>query len=128
VLIHSDGNDEARLLDAGALECLHARKQAGDIRAVGASTKTLAGSTALAPHVDVLMVTLQNAAEIEAAAAAATAHGCGILVKKALASGHAEDPTAALRSASAHAFVSSVVVGTTNPVHLARNVSAIAQA
>ena len=41
VLIHSDGNDEARLLDAGALECLHARKQAGDLRAIGASTKTL---------------------------------------------------------------------------------------
>ena len=125
VLLHSDGRDEARLVDTGALEALHARKQAGDIRAVGASTKTLPGLRALAPYVDVLMVTLGDAEDVEAAQAAASAHGCGILVKKALDSGFAEDRPRALQSASAHAFVSSVVVGTINPAHLAANARAI---
>lgn len=125
VLLHSDGKDEAHLVDTGALEVLHARKQAGDIRAVGASTKTLPGLRALAPFVDVLMVTLGNAEEVEAAQAAASAHGCGILVKKALNSGHVEDRAGALQAASTHAFISSVIVGTTNPAHLAANARAI---
>lgn len=125
VLLHSDGRNEARLVDTGALEGLHDRKQAGDIRAVGASIKTLPGLRALAPYVDVLMVTLRDEEEVEAARTAASAHGCGILVKKALHSGHAENPAEALQAASAHAFVSSVVVGTTRPAHLAANARAI---
>ena len=91
----------------------------------GRPPKTLPGLRALAPYVDVLMVTLRDEEEVEAARTAASAHGCGILVKKAPHSGHAENPAEALQAASAHAFVSSVVVGTTRPAHLAANARAI---
>ena len=51
--------------------------------------------------------------------------GCGVLLKKALASGHAaatvEDN---LRFALASPAVSSVIVGTINPAHLRANVAA----
>ena len=43
VLIHSDGQDEKILQDSDCLEALKKLQQAGHIRAIGMSTKTIAG-------------------------------------------------------------------------------------
>ncbi|MOA48133.1 hypothetical protein D3C78_1708350 [compost metagenome] len=62
----------------------------------------------------------------------AAEHGKAILVKKALASGHVclspgVDPVrASFDLLFAHPGVSSAIVGTINPVHLAHNVATVA--
>ena len=125
VLIHSDGRDLPILDESGALEALVALKQAGWIRAVGISHKTEAGGRrALELGCDVIMATL-SLAEPEAAPLIAEAgrRGGGVLVKKALASGHAGAES--LRFAVSQPGVSSVVVGTIDPGHLEANVRAI---
>src|SRR3990167_133138 len=43
VLIHSDGNDEKIIHETDSLQTLHQLKEAGYIRALGMSTKTMAG-------------------------------------------------------------------------------------
>ncbi len=129
VLIHSNGDDLQILDQHGTLDALQNLKQAGLIRAVGMSHKTLAGAQrALALGADVLMATL-NREETEDAAVIAQAQqqGCGVLIKKALASGHtpAAERDAALRWVAAQPGVSSLVVGTINPDHLRANAGAL---
>jgi aryl-alcohol dehydrogenase-like predicted oxidoreductase len=58
---------------------------------------------------------------------AARNEGVGVLVKKALASGHHPDPGIAIRFAASKAGVSSVIVGTTRASHLRANVVAQAE-
>src|SRR5690606_41770754 len=58
-------------------------------------------------------------------------HGKGILVKKALASGHicleGEDPlTAGFELVFSHPAVSSAIIGTINPLHLRQDVTTVA--
>lgn len=125
VLIHSNGEDVKILEDSGALECLQQLKGRGWIRAVGISHKTVAGGMrAIELGCDVIMATLNLAEQqqLEVIAAAAEA-GCGVLVKKALASGHAG--SASLAFASSCHGVSSVVVGTINPEHLSANAEVV---
>ncbi|MCY1426321.1 hypothetical protein D9M71_421390 [compost metagenome] len=63
----------------------------------------------------------------------AQAHGRGILIKKALASGHAclapgVDPVrASFELVFGHPGVNSAIVGTINPLHLAHNVAMAAE-
>lgn len=126
VLIHSDGSDLAILDELGTLECLLDLKARGWIRAAGMSHKTVAGGDrAIARGADVIMATL-NSAETreEALAARAGQAGVGVLVKKALASGHAGLDS--LRYAASRRGVSTVIVGTLNPEHLRENAEAVA--
>ena len=128
VLIHSDGNDIDILKRQGTLQALQDLKAEGKIRAVGMSHKTLAGGElALAQGADIIMATLnrEHTEDAELIANAARA-GCGVLIKKALSSGHgsAED----LRFVAAHEGVHCIVVGTTSPLHLAENAAALALA
>ena len=51
----------------------------------------------------------------------------GVLIKKALNSGHASDAAASLRLAVDYPGVSSVIVGTINPAHLTDNIRALNQ-
>lgn len=136
VLIHSSGDDENILRDSGAPEALVELKSRGVVRAIGMSTKTVAGGLlALERGLDVLMVTL-NAQENDQlpVVIAAGRQRAGVLIKKGLASGHAvagaaesADP---VREAMSFIFdqagggdaVSSVVVGTINTTHLRHNV------
>lgn len=125
VLIHSDGRDLEILDHSGALETLLTLKDEGLIRAVGMSHKTLSGGRrALQLGCDVIMATLNvdYRDELELIADAAAA-GVGVLVKKALASGHAGPES--LRFAATRAGVSSVVVGTIDPAHLAANAAVV---
>lgn len=121
VLIHSDGNDEYILNELGTLHCLKQLQHQGLIRAAGISHKTPAGGrVALNQGADVIMATLNatNLAERRVIEDAGN-QGCGVLVKKALAGGR-ETPQG-LRLVAQTPGVSSIVVGTRDPQHLARN-------
>lgn len=131
VLVHSDGRDVEILRETGIYETLAELKREGKILAFGLSGKTVEGGLLALEQGDCAMVTynLNDQSErpvIEYAAA----HGKGILVKKALASGHlalGEDPV--LRSFELlfrQPGVSSTIVGTINPQHLTDNVRAVA--
>jgi aryl-alcohol dehydrogenase-like predicted oxidoreductase len=127
VLIHSDGADLDILDHGDALDTLMTLKQAGWIRAVGMSPKTAAGGRrALALGCDLIMATLnledrsQSALIVEAGEL-----GRGVLVKKALASGHAGVDS--LRFVVAHPGVTSMVVGTLDPGHLRADAAALEQ-
>ena len=121
VLIHSNGEDERIIREFGALDCLADLKAKGLVRAIGISHKSPAGGrAALAAGADVLMATLNAANRTEAdLIRKAQAQGCGVLIKKALNSGQVQ-PTD-LPTIAAHPGVTSIVVGTLNPDHLAEN-------
>jgi aryl-alcohol dehydrogenase-like predicted oxidoreductase len=127
VLIHSDGGDLEILREQGTLDVLADLKQAGVIRAFGMSTKTLAGGLAAVAHCDLVMVTL-NRDQVDELPVLAAAHrrGCGVLVKKPLASGHlGAEAGDLLRWVTSRRGVTSAVVGTIDPQHLISNVAAI---
>ena len=126
VLIHSDGNDERILNEQGTLDCLKHLKEQGLIRAVGISHKSTGGArAAMDMGADVLMATL-NPKDLSQAEVIEQAgeQRCGILVKKALSGGR-EEPRS-LRLAVQHPGVSSAVVGTLDPEHLAANAAILA--
>lgn len=126
VLIHSDGNDLDILDRHGTLDVLLDLKQAGLVRAVGMSHKTIAGGRrALALGCDVIMATLNLDQREEAGLIGeAAALGRAVLVKKALAGGR--KGAESLRFAAAQPGVSSLVVGTIDPAHLRANADALA--
>lgn len=129
VLVHSDGND-LDALQAGVYDTLAALKAEGKIRGYGLSGKTVAGGLHALASGDCAMVTynLNEQAERPVLDYAAE-HGKAILIKKALASGHAclqdgEDPVqASFRLIFSHPVAASAIVGTINPHHLSHNVS-----
>ncbi len=139
VLIHSDGQDCKILERSDCPETLLQMQKEGLIRAVGMSTKTVEGGMKAAEMLDVVMVTYNPSMQDEAVV---IDHACalekGILVKKALNSGHdcvaGEVDTKAesesltqknLRFALDREGVTSVIVGTINPKHLKENVEAV---
>jgi aryl-alcohol dehydrogenase-like predicted oxidoreductase len=133
LLVHSDGNDVTILQDSGLYETLAELKREGKIRAFGLSGKTVAGGLLALEQGDCAMVTynLNEQGEVPVLDYAEL-HGKGILVKKALASGHAclqpgEDPVrASFELIFGHPAVSSAIIGTINPQHLADNVATAA--
>lgn len=141
VLVHSDGRAELELDRIGTLDALDDLRARGMIRAFGVSTKTLAGAAAAIARCGVIMVTynpVQTADRASILAAAALGGqgeekgqraGVGVLVKKALLSGHLDqspgttagqrDPIqACMDFVLGEPNVSSVIVGTINPDHL----------
>ena len=126
VLIHSDGVEEAGDRFLPAIEELIRLKQNGLIRATGFSGKTVAGGDRLMPLVDILMATWNPGYTNEAPLIArAGAQGRGVLIKKALASGHVADPAAALQVAATLPGTCSIVVGTLSPANLRANAAAL---
>ena len=140
-LLHfsSATDDEAVLNAAEAYDTLAMLKSNGKIRAIGASTSSLAGGIIAAQRCEVAMLTLNPTEQRDLSAIVeARTTGCGVLIKKALGSGHivaapaaaagqggAVSPDlvqAALRAVLAEPSVSSVIVGTLNPKHLAQAV------
>ena len=122
VLVNSDGNDLDILQRHGTLQCLLELKAEGKLKAAGISHKTIEGAElALQQGADVIMATLNTRyiAECDLIRRAAQS-GCGVLIKKALGSGHAQ--AADLAWVAQQAGVHSIVVGTTNPAHLEENV------
>jgi len=140
VLIHSDGNDLDILERSDCLQTLQDLKQKGLIRAIGMSTKTVSGGLLAAESSDAVMVTYNRAQTGEASVIdAAMAQGKGVLIKKAFNSGHLVSNGNGLETGNGSAAadlafalnrpgVSSVIVGTINPLHLSDNVAAAIEA
>lgn len=132
VLLHSDGRDEWLLNESGAVEALARLKKRGMTRAIGISVKSAEGAMAAlgVPHVDVVMATL-NAGDQSCLPAIrlASERGVGVLIKKALASGHGlaqhAAPEQALRLCLVEPGVSAVIVGTIDQAHLEENARAV---
>lgn len=126
VLLHFSSADDtdAKVLAAGeALGALRRLQQQGKVRAVGASTGTTEGARLAVESCDVVMLTLnlqsqQDRPWIEAAGE----RGVGVLIKKALRSGHAADPAASLAMVLGTPGVACAVVGTSSPANLRANV------
>ena len=128
VLVHSDGEDLRLIEEEQVFETLHLLKKAGKIRAYGMSTKTILGGMRTIDLADVAMVTLNKTQQEESQVIAyANQHQKGIFIKKALLSGHlqiisSEDPvTEAMHFVFEKPGVTSVIVGTINPLHLQEN-------
>lgn len=129
VLIHSDGNDDAILRQGDCIAALQDCKRAGLVRAIGMSTKTLAGGLRAVRELDVAMLTL-NLQQRDDLPAIALAHelGKGVLIKKGLMSGHLQAGGGDALQASMDLVlgqpgVHSLIAGTINPAHLAANVA-----
>lgn len=125
VFIHAHGDDLAILEQTDAVPTLQRLRDAGLIRQIGHSAKSLEGARAALNWADAIMLEYHlddRAAEsvIEAAAAA----DVGVVVKKALASGKlsARD---ALQFVLSNPGVTSTVVGTLSLEHMGDNVAAI---
>lgn len=129
VLIHSDGNDLAILNESGVVDALDDLKARGLIRATGISSKTVDGGLAAVERLDVVMATYNLAERDERPVLDAAARaGKAVLVKKGLMSGHvdvADGAERAIRFVLDHPAVSSMIVGTIDPQHLAENVAAV---
>jgi aryl-alcohol dehydrogenase-like predicted oxidoreductase len=126
VLLHSDGMDEAGDRFLPAAERLAQLKRQGKLRATGFSGKTVAGGLRLIDHCDLLMVSYNPGYRDEAPLIAAAARaGRGVLIKKALASGHVAEPAAALAEIAGLPGVSSIVVGTLSRENLRANAAAV---
>lgn len=134
LLVHSDGNDLDILENGEVYPTLDALKREGKILGYGLSGKTVAGGLRALQQGDCAMVTYNLAEQAERAVLdCAAAAGKAILVKKALASGHAllgdgRDPLrASFELVFGHPAVSAAIVGTINPQHLRANVIAAQQ-
>ncbi len=128
LLIHSDGSDVEIIERDGVLDVMDELKAAGKIRATGMSTKTVGGARLAIPRVDVLMLALNRADDSQLPAIRESLHhGVGVLIKKALESGHAAEvpSTDPVRDALNYVYdaarVTSIVVGTLNADHLRAN-------
>ena len=130
VLLHSNGDDLHIIHESGALDELERMRDAGLIRAVGISGKTLAGGIAAAARCDVVMVSYSQVYRDQRPVLdACLQSGCGVLIKKALGSGRlcaagAPSLQQSFATVYAHPAVSSVLVGTIQPAHLRQNVAA----
>src|SRR3990167_8095339 len=89
VLVHSSGEDIKIIEQYDVFSTLAEIKKNGWIRAYGMSTKSVAGGLLAVDQADVVMVTL-NLIQTEEQVVIHTAHQKkkGVLIKKALASGH----------------------------------------
>jgi len=146
VLVHSDGNDVDIIERYDILGELAELKRQGLIRAFGMSTKTVEGGLLAAAHSDCVMVTYNlNERGEEPVLDYCAANNKGALIKKALASGHIavdkkpsghiavnegadsdqqkQDPIQqSMDFLFQHPGVSSAIIGTITPHHLASNV------
>ncbi|MFJ3521890.1 aldo/keto reductase [Pseudomonas sp. NPDC090203] len=133
VLVHSDGNDLHVLNECGVYQTLAELKREGKIRGFGFSGKTVEGGLLALQDGDCAMVTYNlNEQGEKPVLDYAAVHAKGILIKKALASGHVcagagVDPVqASFELLFAHPGVTGAIVGTINPLHLAHNVATAA--
>lgn len=136
VLVHSDGNDVFNINHYGILDCLSELKKQGFIRSFGMSTKTIEGGKLAVEKSDVVMVTYNPIhTEEHPVIVHAKKHNKGIIIKKALASGHLHqlkpeqnniDPVCySLQFIFKEPQISTVIIGTLNNEHLDHAVQCI---
>lgn len=132
LFVHSDGDDKRIILQDEVFNTLAILKQEGKIRAFGMSTKTVVGGLMTIDLADLAMVTFNPTYSDEREVIAyALKQQKGIFIKKALASGHLPSygKTEAISNAMRFIFsqpgVTSIVIGTINPLHLRENVESL---
>ncbi|MCB1531455.1 MAG: aldo/keto reductase [Alphaproteobacteria bacterium] len=152
LLIHSNGHDMEILAQNDLIAKLRDFKDQGLVKAIGASTKTVEGGIMALELLDIVMASYNPAYTDEKPVLDyAAKHGGGLILKKALASGHVDriDPSRfprengnlctsekqipacagnaveySLNFAFDHPGVDAIIVGTINPKHLEENVKA----
>ena len=102
-------------------------QQQGLIRAIGMSTKTIAGGLLAVELLDVVMLTYNLQQQDQAVVDLARTLDKGVRVKKGLMSGHVQDAGRDLVKESmalnfAQPGIASMIIGTISPQHLASNV------
>ena len=132
VLIHSDGRDEYILKETPVMQTLLDLKEEGKIIATGISGKSVAGAHYALQYLDLAMCVLNLADSSQLPVIEyARQHNKGIFIKKGLMSGHlsragGDNP---LQASYDHIFaqpgISSLIIGTINPVHLQQNITAL---
>lgn len=129
LLIHSNGDDISIIEHDRVFETLRFCQQSGKIRAFGMSTKTIDGGLLTIDQADCAMVTFhRNETHELPIIQAAAKKGKGVLVKKPFASGHLLASTNVRESLAfilKEPGVTSVIMGTINPIHLKENASSI---
>ncbi|MDE0661749.1 MAG: aldo/keto reductase [Gammaproteobacteria bacterium] len=125
LLLHSDGRPVDEIESLGAFRALSSLRREGTVRAIGFSGKSATDAEAALHGSDVLMCTINATYRDEVAVVRkAASRGMGVLVKKPLDRGLAGDCETIAETASLPG-VSSVVVGTLSPDHLAANATAV---
>lgn len=132
VLVHSDGNDKKIIDETDIFATLGELKTKGLIRSFGMSTKTVEGGKLSVDLADTVMVTYNPIhTEEQSVIEYAHQHGKGVLIKKALASGHlnnipSENPVKyCMDFIFKQAGVNSVIIGTLNTHHLEQIVESL---
>lgn len=146
LLIHSDGISESQIFNQlGTITALCELKQKGLIKAFGLSSKTIAGGLATIQNCDLAMITYNphDTTQLDVIKAAHK-QSKGVLIKKALDSGHHITTNIPASSTStqttndpvynAYKFIyqqpaiNSIITGTINPNHLKQNINAAIKA
>jgi aryl-alcohol dehydrogenase-like predicted oxidoreductase len=125
IFLHSPGDDLKILDETDAVATLMRLRDAGTIRWIGLSGKTVDGAAAALAWADAIMVEyhsddLSHADVITQAAA----RGVGVVVKKPLAAGRLP-PASALNFVAANPAVASMIVGTLKIEHLRANIACL---
>jgi aryl-alcohol dehydrogenase-like predicted oxidoreductase len=133
VLVHSNGQDKKIIEETECFATLQKLKTKGLIRAFGMSTKTIEGGKLTVDLADTVMVTYNPIhTEEKSVIDYARQHGKGVLIKKALASGHLSKIPGENTVKACMDFIlkekgiSSTIVGTLSPEHLKQIVSFVA--
>ena len=129
VLVHSNGDDIDIIQQTDIIETLAELKKAGLIRSYGMSTKTVAGGKLAVDLTDAVMATYNTGYQDEKAVLEyAHQHKKGLLIKKALSSGHLSNPLTVddqFEFIFNQPGISSIITGTINQTHLKQNAQAI---
>lgn len=126
VLVHSNRDDVAVVMETDVVPTLLRMKEEGKIGLVGASTYTVAGGLAALSLADAVMVTHNSTYQDEVAVIdAARRAGKAVFIKKALSSGHSADPAADLRFVLGTEGVTAAIIGSVTPVNIANNINAL---
>lgn len=135
VLVHSNGNDQEIIEHSDCFETLQKLRDEGLIRAFGMSTKTVSGGLLALEHADIVMVTYHpGATDDKVVIDTAYENHKGVLIKKALNSGHLAastqasnfkvDPVrASMDFIYAHPGVGAIIIGSITPAHLRQNIA-----
>jgi aryl-alcohol dehydrogenase-like predicted oxidoreductase len=130
LLIHSDGRDQEILADEEYLETLLSMKEAGLTRAIGFSGKTPEGNRAAMNWADVLMIEYHSEDRShEDVIAEAGKRQVGVLIKKALRSGHLPGDQALkflYHDSPVADDITSLVIGSLNPERMQANAEVLA--
>lgn len=128
LLIHSNGDDLNIIEQYDVFETLNELKLEGKILSSGMSTKTIEGGMLTVDHADCVMVAFNvNDQSDQSVIDHAHEKGKAVLIKKGLASGHAQSVSDSVELIFNQAGVTSLIAGTINPDHLAQNVKLVNQ-